>query len=265
MNQFQKAIKIGAIVLAVFLILNIVNGIFWGFRLLSGTSFSSFDGEYYEESYDDIQKLDLDLSNLKITMIPGTSWNVVGKNVSKNFKMNEMDGHLKITEKSNWFYKNLNGEVIITFPKEEILQELNLKAGAGRIEIQDLTADELDLKQGAGSVNISNCEFRKEVEIKGGAGEIKMDNSTLQNLELDSGVGKVSLSGNILGKSKISCGVGEVNLRLDHESAYSFQFEKGIGSISINDEKWNGTRYGSGINQIKVKGGIGSISIDFKE
>jgi len=66
----------------------------------------------------------------------------------------------------------------------------------------------------------------------------------------------VTLNAKITGKSKVECGIGELNVELigDKED-YKIIAEKGIGSIKVNNIKQSSdTTYGTGNNVIKLEG-----------
>ena len=122
------------------------------------------------------------------------------------------------------------------------------------------------MDHGAGILTITNSNFNN-ADIDGGAGKITINSSTLNNLDMDAGVGEVEIEANITGDSEINCGVGEVNITLlGNKDDYSIRTEKGIGSIKINNENQESNSvYGNGSNKIELEGGVGSISVSFKD
>lgn len=115
-----------------------------------------------------------------------------------------------------------------------------------------------------GKLEIANCKFN-ETKIEAGAGETKIIETYLNDLRLDAGVGRIEIDGDITGNSKIACGIGETDIKLKQgEEQYKIIAEKGIGSLKIKgQEQGSETTFGSGKNEIKIDGGIGSIKIDF--
>lgn len=264
MSSTQKVIKIFAISLAVFIIFSILNGILFGLNFID-----SFEEKgtltTFQENYEDIKSIQIDLKASNIEIIRGENWKVEASNTSDNFSSKKVRDTLKIEEYNSWFWNNpKSGKITITVPKEEDLEELKIDSGAGKINIEDITSDILKIEQGAGVVEIKNSFFSK-TKIDGGAGEMKITGSTLHNLDLDAGVGKVKISGNILGQSKIECGIGEIELLLyEQEENYRLTFEKGLGSMKLKGEEVSKNHvYGNGENAIDLEGGIGSMSVDF--
>lgn len=266
MNETQKIIKVVAIALAIFIIVAIVNGIIFGLRVLSGVEFSNEEGVHFEEKYNNVNQIDIDINASEIEIVSGSFLGVEANNVSSSFTSKNQNGKLKIEERKISFWNsNKSGKIIITVPKDKKLLELKVSSGAGKIQITDIISDKLDISQGAGVLKIDNSIFL-DTKIDGGAGEITINSSTLQNLDLDAGVGEINLTADILGNSKIDCGVGEINLKLPHESDYYLSLEKGIGNIKINGRTIsNDMTYGNGNNKIDIDGGIGSVNIDFQD
>lgn len=262
MNSGQKVIKIGAIALAVFIIICIVNALLFALTPLV------YNGKTknVDEVYQNIANLDIDTDASKITIIKGAEFRITGKDVSDNLKIKQRGESLTVKENRGWFWRNDTvGEITITIP-DGILNKLDIDTGAGSVDITDLNVTDFDIDQGAGTITIDNSVFRR-TGIDGGAGKIDITASTLHNLDLDAGVGKIDIEGYVTGNSEIDCGVGEVNLSiLGLKEDYSLHVQKGVGSINIDGTSYSDdARFGTGTNIIRVDGGVGSININFKE
>lgn len=266
MNGMQKVIKIFAICLAIFIILNIVRGILWGLFFFSNINGINKEPKAtFSEIYSNVNKIDIDTISSDVIIKHGTEFRVDASNMENDFSSKNTNGTLKIKENKWWFWSNNIGGTITIYVPEEI-ENLKIDAGAGKIEIEELDAEILKIDQGAGKLTITDSEFQTS-NINGGAGEIKVENSTLNNLKLDSGVGKVDIEGKITGK--IECGIGEMNIKLQgNKDDYYISAEKGIGSIKIDGEER--TSYRSTVEEIpryslRLEGGIGAINVRFQE
>ena len=84
---------------------------------------------------------------------------------------------------------------------------------------------------------------------------------------MDTGIGEVNVISKITGRSKIDAGVGNLNLYLlGNENDYKLNINKGIGNILINGDSVGDKQIiGNGISVIDVDGGIGKISINYKQ
>lgn len=271
MNAFQKVIKIFAICLAIFIIVNIISGILFGLSIITNIGFvdtnvNSIEVENFSETYENIDKINIEVTTSNIVIKQGNEFKVEANNLSNKFSSKLENGNLKIKEGKMWLGNNdYSGLITIYIPSDIILDKLKIDSGAGKIEISDISVDEFDIDHGAGFLEISNSEFNK-TDIDGGAGEIRIIDSVLNDLKMDAGVGKITVESEITGNSKIECGIGEMNISLlGDEDDYSITAEKGIGNIKINNKNHDtDTVYGSGKNKLRIEGGVGSISVDFE-
>lgn len=266
MNGIQKVIKIFAICLAVFIIVNICGWIIGGITFISRIG-ENRDRDNYEERADEkleyhqenisqnINEIDIDIRSAILTLETNKDEFSVQIDDKSNFSVVEQNGKLKIREDSSWFWNNERAEkVIVNVPKNVKLKELNIDAGGGKITINGIKAEDFKIDEGAGLLEIENSEFDK-IHIEGGAGEIRINSSLLNNLKLDAGVGKVDINSKITGNSKIECGIGQISLKLEGEKEeYKINAEKGIGSIKIDGtEQGNNAIFGNGNNTIKIE------------
>lgn len=253
----QKLIKAFAICLAIFIIVSIINAVVH----LASNIFSVNNDINMNENYSsEIKNVKIDIGTSNLVIKRGDTLNVTADNVSKRFKVNEESNTLTIKEKSvNMFRNKKASKVIITIPSN--LKDLSVDIGAGKLEISDINTSKFNLDQGAGKVAITNLISGK-TDIDGGAGELNITNSALEDLDLNMGTGRFYFSGHIVGNSKIDQGVGELILDLYGED-YTIKASKGLGSITINGESYSkDATVGEGVNDIKIDGGVGNITIN---
>ena len=248
MTGVQKGIKIAAIVLAIFIICIIINGII----MLIGSLGYSKGNINYSEEYSDIRRIEIDLNITNLEIKYGDKYLVEASNVTDKFKVRERNGNLYIEEDSFWLFGNNNAG-----------EELSIDVGAGKTSITGVSAQEFSLDYGAGVISISDSDFTNS-EIDGGTGDVNINNTIFTNLELDTGVGEFNFNGQILGRNEINVGIGECNLSLTGgEELYTLNFDKGIGNIILNGTDYGRASYGNGNNIINIDNGIGDVSITF--
>ncbi len=267
MTDLQRIVKYGALALAFTIIIGIAS---------AAITILSFVFDSYNSSDDDlidtaktkitekVTKLDIELKMTNLRIEAADEFYIETNNSKIKHKVS--GNTLKIVDQSKNIFKNNNGKkLVIYIPKDIILNEISLDAGAGKVEISDLATNELDLELGAGKVKLNNIKALDEASIDGGAGELMINDSILNNLNLDLGVGEFNFKGDLLGKAEISCGVGAANIELT-DSNYRIEVEKGIGEAKINGSPISNNQiYGTGKNRIEIDGGIGSINITFDE
>ncbi len=267
MSEVQRIIKYCATAFALFLAFSILSGIMYGI-IMFGTIFEE-DNKYSEELKDlevreNASILDIDIKGTNLVLKEGDTFKVETNN--KYVKTKQNKNKLHITEKShNWFQSNKKNDLVVYIPKDLIFDGVSIDSGAGTVEIDALSTENLYLDLGAGKVNINHLTVLRSTDIEGGAGEIQINNGSLNNLDLDGGVGKLTLTAMISGKSEIDAGVGEVNLNLIGSlEEYRITLDKGIGSATLNQKKmYDEEVYGNGNNSIDIDGGVGSLKINF--
>ena len=270
MTTFQKIIKYLALAFAIFLIVSIIGGILTG---LAGISFltSRKDSEIVGEMQNypiegEFDSLSVDLSFAKLVIKTADKFDIESNH--KYISVKSDNGKLRISETKRLFSANPKGvTVILSLPEDLVFDEAVVDTGAGKVEIEALSADILKLSLGAGEAEIGMLTANTRAKIDGGAGELKINGGRLCNLELDMGVGELTLKSRIEGNSELDYGVGETNLTLlGKREDYRIEIDKGIGEAKLAGEKmYDDSVYGSGENKIDIDGGIGEINIEFSE
>jgi len=269
MTTAQKIIKYFAIALAFSIILGILSCIMYGLSTISNF-FSDKDN-----SIENLKDIDINSSLVSILDIDILSSNLIIKEGdvlkietnSEYITTNQNNNKIIIKEKKhNWFIKNDKSDLIVYIPKNFVFDGISIDAGAGKIEIENISTKILEFDLGAGKTTIDNLYVSGSAEIDGGAGEITIQNSSINNLDLDTGIGECSLVSKLIGKSEINMGVGKLDITLIGSiDDYRIYAEKGIGSIKLNNESIKSNKsYGNGINSIDISGGIGSINVILK-
>lgn len=120
----------------------------------------------------------------------GETFKVETEDSGDNIIVKNINNTLKIEEKSNWFFnKHELLDIIVYIPEEIKLKELDIEAGAGKIEIREINAKKFEIDHGAGKLDIMNSKFDKS-DIDGGAGETVITSCILNDLNLNAGVRK---------------------------------------------------------------------------
>lgn len=158
------------------------------------------------------------------------------------------------TSKKVWKENGLKGkkagEATLYIPEGRLMEEIQLKAGAGK-----LTADEL---------------LSSSVEVEIGAGEAVLSGIQAYELDMESGAGNITAACVAMGDIDVKCGVGSLDLTIEgSENSYNESVTCGIGKIRIGTREYSGLgrtmrEERGGTWDLEAKCGIGNISIDFK-
>ena len=281
MTTIQRIIKYCAIAFAIFIIISIVSSILFGLNTFSEIlGFARTErepelsnniiynevgrDEKVEKEFDNTQiaKLKIDIEYATLTIQQGDKFKVASN--TSNVEARQSEDELVIREKNvNLFRQNSPRRIIITVPKNTILDTIKIAAGAGEIKTEKLECKKLDLDIGAGKTTIQDLNVTQKAKIEGGAGKVEILSGEIANLNLDMGVGMFKMVSSLLGDTKINAGVGKLEVTLKNGiDKYTIKANKGIGSITIDGkEVSDGATYGKGENTIRVEGGIGSITI----
>lgn len=283
MSSGQKVIKILALILAGFIIVNIFSAIIWGLAAFSGFMYVSEHhdnvnsealGELQEEVIKNIEnlngsvKIKIDLGTYHLEMKKGSKLSVETNSEAERLTCMVRGNTLELKEKNrSWFGRVTEGmeTVVIYIPENITLAELDIEMGVGKATIQDIDVKDLDIDAGAGKMLLSNVTAQR-ADVDGGAGSFETENCNFNDLDLDCGVGVTKISGNITGNSKISCGVGRTEINLVGKAEdYTIRTETGLGGMMLNGEKCSdNARYGNGESKIEVEAGVGSVEITTK-
>lgn len=267
MKSFHKVIKYCALALAAFLIVGILTSISFGFNILSDIFNNdkiklSDDLEIIELVNTEIKDLEIKLDTTQIVFKIGDELKIETNN--QKIKVEENAYKLKLQENNNWFFKRGNSQLVITVPSSYLFDLVNIESGAGKINIENLSAKTLNLNLGAGKVVLSNLNISDNAKINGGAGSVTVSSGIINNLKLDIGLGTFTLNSRLTGNNKIDAGIGTLKINLsDSINNYRIKASKGIGNIKLNSEDIVSDKtYGTGNNYINIDGGIGSININ---
>lgn len=185
----------------------------------------------------------------------------------KNLSVSEKDGVLRVADKKKHIGNYHGAKLKLYIPNNIVFKDAIIKTGAGKLTAKSLSANTIELKTGTGKVEFGCLDVNNNINIKGGAGEININSGTLNNLSMNLGVGKLNMTAALLGESDLKFGVGESNLTLiGSKNDYQFDIKNSIGKITI-DEKDSST-FGSSSNSqnyVKIKGGVGETDIAFHE
>lgn len=271
MKQTQKIIKYLALGLAIILIINIFSVIIFGIVGITSIFYPEINNNI-DLNYDEIRELNIEKTNINNLELDLAYTSLIIK-TSDTFKIETNNKYLEARQKNNTLYieetkrnwitfKNNSYELIIYLPNDIIFNEVDIDAGAGRIDIEKLNTDKVSFSLGAGKTTINNLNVSRRASIEGGLGEIVINSSNINNLEVDNGLGNFEVNAILIGNIEINSGIGKVSVNLlDSINNYKLLIDKGIGSIKVNNEKINDNIYGNGFNLIEIDNGIGEIEI----
>jgi len=213
----------------------------------------------------DIHSLDIRVGAADFVIRPADTFSVESN--LKYLTVSSADGVLQVLENTRSGGQYNNPVLTLFMPENMTFESVRIETGAAKITAGSLSTNLLELKLGAGDVEIKKLTAEKSADIKGGAGKLSIADGTLRDLDLDMGVGELNLTASLLGETELTFGVDESNLTLlGSREDYRLEIEKGIGSITVDgDSIGNIQSYGEGKNHVEIEGGIGSVNLSFRD
>jgi hypothetical protein len=268
MKPWQKYVRIGAIIFAVVIILNIV---FLGLRFVGvflGVASVVTDEEAQVHSFDSeaIDTLEIDISAAQFHLKETNGDKITVKSNINGLEAKESGGALRIKEKKSLLsLSDTEAIVEIFYPTGFLFDEVEINGGAGRLTITGLTAERIDFDLGAGDTSIDRLIVTQKADIDGGAGTLLFTRTEISYLDLEMGVGHLSFNGILNEKSNISLGVGEAVFEIyGAKEKYYIDVSKGLGDVDYYGvDPGNFEREGKS-STVKIDGGIGKISVSLK-
>ncbi len=280
MTSFQKIIKYGAIVFAIYLCFLIIRMIVFGITAIFGITvgFEMFENSRpntamvakWEQEYENIKKIDIDLNVCKLKIKKGNKLRVEASEVSNQLECQAQNNTLKIKDENvpKHFFNtgNIKSEVIIYMPEDIQWENMTIETGINETEIEFLRADNLKIQMGVGRCQIDSI-FAKDVKIEAGAGETIINNGQIERLKLEGGMGRFIFTSYIEKDAKIDCGVGKMELNLiGLPTDYKIEAESGLGNFLVDNQKITGSqKLGDGKATIDIDAGVGETVVNFIE
>lgn len=264
MTQMQRVIKYVALAFAALLIVGIVSGIVQVVMFFVGEEELSEDPITMKLS-EEVHSLNIELKNTALIVTTGDDLRFETNNPYLSF--DSENGRVSVEEEYRpTFGVGEKAYLTLTVPTDKSFKDIEIKAGAGRVDIETLSAEKVEFDFGAGEVTIDELYVTETTDIDGGAGSIEIASGSLSDLDLDMGVGELDLCSALVGRNEISCGVGSVKVTLlGPDSDYAVSVSKGLGTVQVGGKDvHDGETIGNGANQIHVSGGVGEILVLFE-
>lgn len=189
-----------------------------------------------KQTYRNVESLDLEIgaAQCRIILWDKEIWQVVGCNVPSGFTYRMRGDKLEISCKQSWFsfWKASSDDMILELyiPKDELLDKVEIDAGAGGITVEEgfLHCKKLEVSCGVGECSIY-ADIEKKAEIEGGVGEVRLTlrgKETDFDYDLECGIGELILGGESFG------GIGR-SRKIDYDADKEIKVECGVGQVEI--------------------------------
>lgn len=154
---------------------------------------------------------------------------------------------LKGEEGSGDYYDKIS----LYLPKDINTYDVELKLGAGKVDIDKITTQDLRAEVGAGSLSIKNAD--------------------INDITLRCGVGKINFKGNIRGDINMDCGVGNIAMLVEgKKNDWNYTVDSAAGEVVIGGDEYD--NFANSINldneaekDCEIACAIGRVGISFNE
>lgn len=260
MTTFQKIVKYLALALAIALIIGIITLVAEIITMFDDSSSKDLQEIVLEET--EFNNIDVDIEACSLDIKNSDKFQIFTDSNDVNCKIE--NDTLIIKEKEKSIFRHDEKSIVIYLPTDFSANEVSITGGAGRINVEYLSCQELDFEIGAGSVTFSQLFVSESAKISGGVGSFDIKSGKIQSFDIELGVGSADITAQIF-NADIEAGIGDLILNLEGSANdYTIRSEAGIGDIIIDNSRIEGNATtGNGDRIIKISGGISSITVNF--
>lgn len=269
------AIGIGAIILII--------------TISSGVSLKDIPTFSYEETYNDVTDIDMNIDYGEVHIIEGESFSIDAQGLPENSLESYVDENGAWIIRQNYKNKSflnifglhvpfgniigwneaLTPKITLTIPEDFAADHIVVVVKAGEVVADRIQATTGRFDVSAGRFVVNELSIAEKSEYIIGAGQMLLNKVTIKDITVDCGIGDVTIRGMVSGNSELTCGVGNVELELDSEEAdYSYEISASIGDVRIGDNNYQNMsnriiNNNSAENSLSLNCEIGKISVDF--
>ena len=186
------------------------------------------------------------------------SWRGISNTIRNILDLGQ-ERRLGITETSH---------LTVFIPDGKRLDYLHVSQNVGRINLDNINADQLTIELDGGDVFVTeaNC-LSLDVDIA--LGNCRVSGLTADRVESSVDAGNLSLDGKITNTGKFKCQLGRIALQLDGRAGdYSIDAKTDLGSITIDGARVNSGSYrplgtASDAPRLSLDCDLGEISLNF--
>ena len=238
-------------------------------------SFVSTGDKYYGEydldidSVDEIDKINVDAEACSIVIRTSSDVDSVEASYSGDESlMPEVtfeDGVITVSQHiSGSAYRFRNGaEVVLVFAEDVDLDEIEINADAGNLEISDINVDNLSGEFDAGNIELQKCVCAI-VSLTADAGNVEVNGCEFGSITLDTNAGNIDINDTTFEIVNITNDFGDVEINdVDNIDYYTIDASCDLGSVEVGGRDYGTTciTTGTGSGSITVSCDAGDIEI----
>ena len=259
MTGFQKFIKYAAIAFGIYLSITIVLALLGIARTFVGVS--HIGNERFEQrmeegkeneqdsvienteesstpnfskSYENIQKLEIDLENVNLEIKKGDSFKIEGINLSDRIQIQENGNNIKIDDDHiPSGYINENTKLVVYMPESQKLNEIDIEVQYASVNIENIYATKfsLDLQNNTCKINQLTADY---VEINNESADMDISTGEANRFQLEADLGDENVAIKVLENAEIDLEHANAEIKLiGSQEDYQIMHKKQEGRTSI--------------------------------
>lgn len=191
----------------------------------------------YDEEIDKIE-LELDAGNVVVKAAEQDRVSVSVKNGFRKHYSQKLEGNkLTVTYDVKGINYKESPEIIVYIPDSSVLEEIEIEADMGNVEIWDLEqgCENLDITAKMGNIEVHNSLVKEECKLKANMGNASMTEVICEKAELHAAMGAVSFEGIVNGDLSLTTDMGSAKAIVEgSESDYNIYLDADMGKINYN-------------------------------
>lgn len=259
MTGFQKFIKYAAIAFGIYLSITIVfillgiAGTFVGISHIGNGTFEQRIEERIEngqnkiienteesntpsfsKSYENIQKLEIDLENVNLEIKKGDSFKIEGMNLSDNIQIQENGDNIKIDDEHiPSGYINENTKLVVYMPEDQKLDEIDIEVQYASVNIEKINSTKFNLDLQNNTCKISEL-VADNVEMNIESADIDLSTGEVTRFQLEADLGDENVAIKVLENAEFDLEHANAEIKLiGKQEDYQIMHKKQEGRTSI--------------------------------
>ncbi len=259
MTGFQKFIKYAAIAFGIYLSITIVfillgiAGTFVGISHIGNEKFEQRIEERIEngqneiienteesntpsfsKSYENIQKLEIDLENVNLEIKKGDSFKIEGMNLSDSIQIQENGDNIKIDDEHiPSGYINENTKLVVYMPEDQKLDEIDIEVQYASVNIEKINSTKFNLDLQNNTCKISEL-VADNVEMNIESADIDLSTGEVTRFQLEADLGDENVAIKVLENAEFDLEHANAEIKLiGKQEDYQIMHKKQEGRTSI--------------------------------
>ena len=255
MTGFQKFIKYTAIAFGTYLSITIVfillgiAGTFVGISHIGNENFEQriendqdkiienaeeSNTPSFSKSYENIQKLEIDLENVNLEIKKGDSFKIEGMNLSDSIQIQENGDNIKIDDEHiPSGYINENTKLVVYMPEDQKLDEIDIEVQYASVNIEKINSTKFNLDLQNNTCKISEL-VADNVEINNESADIDISTGEVTRFQLEADLGDENVAIKVLENAEIDLEHANAEIKLiGKQEDYQIMHKKQEGRTSI--------------------------------